>query len=62
MRLADIAQRLPHGAVALEAAAEAELPEAVALAHAARVLDVAQDVPAMLVAVNTGPARVWPPA
>ena len=46
MRLADVAQRLPHRAVALEAAAKAELPQAVALAHAARVLDVAQDVPA----------------
>ncbi len=46
MRLADVAQRAPDRAVALEAAAEAELPQAVALAHAARVLDVAQDVPA----------------
>jgi hypothetical protein len=35
----------PHGAVALEAAAKAELPHAVALAHAAIVLKVGQDIP-----------------
>lgn len=42
----DIAARAPDGGVALEAAAEAELPDAVAAPQAGEVLDVGQDVPA----------------
>ncbi len=42
------AARAPDRAVALEAAAEAQLPHAVAALHARRVLDVAQDVPAQV--------------
>lgn len=36
----------PHSGVALEATAEAQLPDAVAAPHARKVLDVGQNVPA----------------
>jgi len=41
----DAAEALPHGAVALEPAAESDLPDAVAAAHPALGLDVGELVP-----------------
>ena len=45
MMVSDAAACLPHGAVALESSAEAQLPNAVALVDAAGVLQISQYVP-----------------
>lgn len=42
----DVAPRAPDRAVRLEAAAKAQLPQAVAAAQAGGVLHISQDVPA----------------
>ena len=46
VRLLDRSACAPDCGVALETAAEAELPDAVALAHGTKVLYLGQDVPA----------------
>ncbi len=54
----DVAACAPDSGVALEAAAEAQLPDAVAALEAAEVLDVGQNVPepSTLIHQHTAPS------
>lgn len=45
VRLVVVTERLPHGAVALEAAAKSDLPHTIAAAHPPLAFDVGQHIP-----------------